>query len=157
MLGALLVVTAVVAVGLVLWVRRGPDRSAEALCDQLGEARELDQAFLTLDPATLGPRAEALDDAAAVAPSDIEPQVQALADFVTEVVAAIDDAGGDRQAALTQALADRQEQVPTVEAAGQAVQSWSAANCGVPLGDGTTAPDPGAPAGSAPDASGTAP
>ena len=136
------VVVAAVAVGAVLFVRsRQVERSAEALCDQITTAQDLDQSFTTLDPATLDPQVTALRKAARVSPSDIAPSVDALADFVGELAEAVDDAGGDPTEALTAALEARQDRVDAVTAAGTAVQGWAAANCGLDLGrTGTTTP-----------------
>lgn len=135
-----LVVVAAVAVGAGLFVRsRQVERSTAALCEQLTAAQDLDQSFTTLDPTTLDPQVKALRQAAQVAPSDIAPSVDTLADFVGELAGAVDDAGGDPADALTAALEARQDRVDTVTAAGNAVQAWAAANCGLDLGrTGTT-------------------
>ena len=135
-----LAVVVAVAVGAVLFVRsRQVERSTEALCAQLTTAQDLDQSFTTLDPATLDPQVTALRKAAEVAPSDIAPSVDTLADFVGELAGAVEDAGGDPTEALTAALEARQDRVDAVTAAGTAVQGWAAANCGLDLGrTGTT-------------------
>lgn len=135
----LAVLVAAVLVGAVLWSRRGPTRSTAALCSDLTAARGLDASFVTLDPATLTPQAKALSRAAQVAPADIEPQVRTLSGFVNGLVDELGPAQGDRQTALTKALASRQDQVPEVESAGSAIQSWASAHCGLALG-GTTLP-----------------
>jgi hypothetical protein len=134
------VVVAAVAVGAVLFVRsRQVERSTEALCAELTAAQDLDQSFTTLDPTTLDPQVTALRKAAEVAPSDIAPSVDTLAEFVGELADAVDDAGGDPTEALTTALEARQDRVDAVTAAGSAVQAWAAANCGLDLGrTGTT-------------------
>jgi hypothetical protein len=134
------VVVVAVAIGVVLFVRsRQVTRSAEALCEQLTAAQDLDQSLTTLDPATLDPQVTALRRAAQVAPADIAPSVDTLADFVGQLAGAVDDAGGDPTQALTAALEARQDRVDAVTAAGTAVQGWAAANCGLDLGrTGTT-------------------
>ena len=86
-------VVVVVATGFTVVQVRKVDRTAEALCDRLTEAQDLDQSFTTLDPATLDPRVTALARAKEVAP------------------------------ALSEALANRQDQIDAVTAAGQAVQA----------------------------------
>jgi hypothetical protein len=134
----IVVIVVVVVVGGVLIVRsRQVARSVDALCTQMVAAQDLDQAFTTLDPATLDPQVKALEKARQVAPADIEPSVATLAGFVGEVADTVDAATGDRQQALTDALASRQGDIDGVTAAGTAVQQWAQANCGLTLA-GTT-------------------
>jgi hypothetical protein len=139
------VAVAAVAVGVVAFARsRQTERSVQALCVQLGAAQDLDQALTTLDPATLTPQVQALEKAKAAAPGDIEPSVSALADFVAGVTDAVDEAGGDRQSALADALDERQDQIEEMTAAGAAVQRWALDNCDLTLTGigGTSAPAP---------------
>ena len=138
-------VVVVVATGFTVVQVRKVDRTAEALCDRLTEAQDLDQSLATLDPATLDPRVAALARAKAVAPADISAQVATLADFVDDVANQVDDTTSDRDAALSEALANRQDQIDAVTAAGQAVQAWAQANCGLSLtGPATTDTAPNA-------------
>jgi hypothetical protein len=137
----LVVIVALVVVGgAFLIVRaRQVDRSVEALCEELVEAQDLDQSLTTLDPTTLDPQVSALRRAARVAPSDIEPSIVVVADFVGELADAVDSAEGDRDDALTLALEVRQDRVSGVTEAGTAVQTWAEANCGLTLvGPSTT-------------------
>jgi len=113
-------------------------RSAEKLCTQLGAVTALSSSLVTLDPTTLGPQVAELERAKAVAPADIDSQLTVLADFVQEIAEAVQASPVDKKAALTAALAERQGRVDEVTAAGQAVESWSIANCGVPLRSTTT-------------------
>jgi len=113
-------------------------RSAEKLCTQLGAVTALSSSLVTLDPTTLGPQVAELERAKAVAPADIDSQLTVLADFVQEIAEAVRASPVDKKAALTAALAERQGRVDEVTAAGQAVESWSIANCGVPLRSTTT-------------------
>jgi len=132
------VVVAALVVGGVLFARsRQVTRSVAALCTELGAAQDLDQAFTTLDPATLDPQVKALDEARQVAPADIEPSVATLARFVGDVADAVDSADADRQAALADALEARQGDIDAITAAGTSVQQWAEANCGLALA-GTT-------------------
>ncbi len=132
------VVVALLAGGLGLFVRsRQVERSAEALCEKLAQAQDLDQSLTTLDPATLDPRVDALRGAKAVAPADIRSSVTTLADFVSGLAHDVDAAPGDRPTALADALVARQDQVDAVTAAGNEVTVWAQANCGLTLA-GTT-------------------
>lgn len=113
-------------------------RSAEKLCTQLGAVTALSSSLVTLDPTTLGPQVAELERAKEVAPTDIDSQLTVLADFVQEIAEAVRASPVDKKTALTAALAERQGRVDEVTAAGQAVESWSIANCGVPLRSTTT-------------------
>jgi len=144
---AVLVVVVLAAVLLVLEARR-VDRSTEALCRQLTEAQDLDQSFTTLDPATLDPQLAALRRAKAVAPDEIRAQITTLADFVDDVATEVEGADGDPDQALSTALAERQDEIDAVTAAGQAVQSWAQLNCGLLL-SGPAPTDSAPPAGGA--------
>jgi hypothetical protein len=131
-----LVVIAIVVVagGAVAFLRaRHVDRSVEALCQALTEAQDLDQSLATLDPTTLGPQVSALRRAERVAPSDIEPSVATLADFVGGLAEEVDDAGADRADAFTRALEARQDRISEITEAGTAVQAWAEASCGLTL------------------------
>ena len=139
----------IVAIGLVLlglsvagaWVilDRPPTRSAEGLCEQLGQVDSLSQSIVTLDPTTLGPQVAQLQRASKVAPSEIQAQLSVLATFVAEIADTVRASPTDKKAALTAALADRQDRIDSVTVAGQAVEAWSMANCGSPLRTTTTA------------------
>ena len=134
LLALVVLVVAAGAVAAVLVVRsRQAERSAEELCARLTEAQDLEQSLTTLDPATLDPQVRALRRAAQVAPADIEGPVSTLSSFVGALAAEVDAAPGDRDEALTAALEARQDEVDEVTAAGEAVQAWAAANCGLDL------------------------
>ena len=128
----------------------GPERSAPALCEQLALAQGLDEALATADATGLVATSAALERAADVAPLDIEPQVVVIADTTAALVVTVDTAGGDRRDALQEALRAREAEVATITAAGAAVATWSAANCGLDLDSGeavpTTPPPTPAPA-----------
>jgi hypothetical protein len=108
------------------------------LCEQLGSITSLSSSLVTLDPTTLGPQVAELQRATAVAPADISSPLTELASFVQEIADAVRASPVDKKAALTAALAERQDRVDEVTAAGQAVESWTIANCGVPLRSTTT-------------------
>jgi biopolymer transport protein ExbB/TolQ len=134
LIGAMAVaVLAIVATVVVVVQVRHVERSTDALCDRLRDAQDLDQSFTTLDPATLDPQLAALARAKAVAPDDIQAQVATLADFVDEVATQVEESTDDRDQALAAALSDRQDQVDSITAAGQAVQAWAQTNCGLSL------------------------
>ena len=138
LVAATLVVIAI-AGGTVWTLKDKPQvRSAEKLCTQLEAVTALSSSLVTLDPTTLGPQVAELERATAVAPADIDSQLTVLADFVQEIAEEVRASPVDKKAALTAALAERQSRVDEVTAAGQAVESWSIANCGVPLRSTTT-------------------
>lgn len=135
-----MVLVAIVAVGAAAFVRsRQAERSVKGLCTQLSAAQDLDQAFTTLDPATLEPQVKALAKAKTVAPDDIKASVATLADFVASVTDTVDTAEGNREQALADALETRQTDIDEVTAAGTAVQQWARSNCGLSLA-GTGSP-----------------
>jgi hypothetical protein len=133
-----LVVLAVAGAGLWMVLDRPETRSAEKLCAQLGAVTSLSSSLVTLDPTTLGPQVAELQRAAAVAPSDIQAQLTVLASFVEELADAVRASPVDKKATLVAALAERQDRVDEVTAAGQAVEAWAITNCGVPLRTTTT-------------------
>ena len=127
--------------GAAAWIliERPEPRSAEGLCEQLAQTSALSQSIVTLDPTTLGPQVAQLHRAAAIAPADIQAQMTVLATFVDEIAEVVRASPTDKKAALTTALADRQDRVDSVTASGQAVESWALTNCGAPLRTTTTA------------------
>lgn len=133
-----LFVLAAAGVGLWMVVKKPETRSAEKLCTQLGAVTSLSSSLVTLDPTTLGPQVAELQRAASVAPSDIQSQLTVLASFVEELADAVRASPVDKKATLVAALADRQDRVDEVTAAGQAVEAWAITNCGVPLRTTTT-------------------
>lgn len=128
------------AAGVGLWMvlKKPETRSAEKLCTQLGAVTSLSSSLVTLDPTTLGPQVAELQRATSVAPSDIQAQLTVLASFVEELADAVRASPVDKKATLVAALAERQDRVDEVTAAGQAVEAWAITNCGVPLRTTTT-------------------
>jgi len=135
-----LVLVVFAVAGGTIWTlnNKSQTRSAEKLCTQLGSVTSLSSSLVTLDPTTLGPQVAELQRATAVAPADIKTQLTVLATFVQEIADAVRASPVDKKSALTAALAERQGRVDEVTAAGQAVESWSLSNCGVPLRSTTT-------------------
>lgn len=129
-----------VAAGFGIWffLKKPQTRSAEKLCTQLGQVTSLSSSLVTLDPTTLGPQVAELKRAADVAPSDIQAQMTILATFVEEVADTVRASPTDKKAALTAALAARQDRIDEVTTAGQAVEAWSSTNCGTTLRSTTT-------------------
>ncbi len=137
-----LIIAAVVG-GTLLKQSGEPVRSVSALCTQLDEAKNLDNALTSLDPTTLAPQVRALKEAAPVAPKEIEPQVSSLSKFVGSLLQEVDAAPpSDRRKVLADALARRQEEIDGITAAGRAVQDWAAQNCNLDLGDSTSSVTP---------------
>lgn len=137
---AALLVFGTAATGGWLWFtgERGATRSAPALCDRLAETTGLDEAIVTLDVTRLGPLVAALERASTVAPADILGPLTTLTEFVVEVTDEVRAEPADKQGALTEALAARQDRIDTVTAAGTAVEQWSRDNCGSALRSTTT-------------------
>jgi len=133
-----LFVLAAAGVGLWMVLKKPETRSAEKLCTQLGAVTSLSSSLVTLDPTTLGPQVAELQRATSVAPSDIQAQLTVLASFVEELADAVRASPVDKKATLVAALAERQDRVDEVTAAGQAVEAWAITNCGVPLRTTTT-------------------
>jgi hypothetical protein len=102
---------------------------------QLDQAKNLDSALTSLDPATLTPQVQALRAAVPVAPKEIAAQISTLSLFIGSLLNEVDAAAApDRRQVLSDALAQRQDEVDTVTAAGRAVQTWAADNCNLDLG-----------------------
>lgn len=137
---ALIAVILLAAAVSILVVRsRQPARSRAALCGQLEQAKDLDNALTSLDPATLDPQVRALGRAAQVAPSEIAGSVSELSRFIGSLLDEVDAAPPfERRRVLADALAQRQAEVDGITAAGRALQGWAAANCDLELGDVTT-------------------
>ena len=129
---------AAAGVGLWMVVKKPESRSAEKLCTQLGAVTSLSSSLATLDPTTLGPQVAELQRATSVAPSDIQAQLAVLASFVEEIADTVRASPVDKKETLVAALAERQDRVDEVTAAGQAVEAWTITNCGVPLRTTTT-------------------
>ena len=130
---AALAVIAIVGGAVWAFKGRGETRSVEKLCAQLASVTSLSSALVTLDPTTLGPQVAELERAVDVAPSDIAPDLAVLATFVEEVADLVRASPVDKKAALTSALAERQDRIDQVTASGRAVEQWSVDNCGAPL------------------------
>jgi hypothetical protein len=133
-----LFVLAAAGAGFWMVLKKPETRSAEKLCTQLGAVTSLSSSLVTLDPTTLGPQVAELKRATSVAPSDIQAQLTVLASFVEELADAVRASPVDKKATLVAALAERQDRVDEVTAAGQAVEAWAITNCGVPLRTTTT-------------------
>lgn len=134
----LAIVGLIVAAGIVLRSRE-TQRSVSAVCADLEQAKDLDRALTSLDPVTLEQRLGALRSAARTAPAEIQPQIAALASFVSAIVDQINEAPtADRSGALADALAARSAEVEAITAAGDVVEIWAAENCGIELGGATT-------------------
>jgi len=133
-----LVVLALAGIGVWSFLNKPETRSTEKLCEKLGAVNSLSSSLVTLDPTTLGPQVAELQRATDVAPSDIRAQMTVLTTFVEEVADAVRASPTDKKAALTNALAARQDRVDEVTVAGQAIEAWSLTNCGMPLRSTTT-------------------
>jgi len=129
---AVVAITAVIGMA-VIAACSGPTRSVEALCTQLEAAKDLDRNLATLDPSAYDPQLAALRKASQVAPDDIRSQVTTVSDLAAELAKAIENASGDKRAALEEALRARQSDASQVTSAGRDVQTWAKANCGLEL------------------------
>ncbi len=130
-----LVAVALIAAGVVVFVRsRGPSPSLEEFCSRMALAQELDTSFARLDVDEIERQVGSLRAASRVAPAEIAPQVREVLALTEVVAAAVANNPAEPAAAVSQALRDRREQLPAVAEAGQAVESYTAANCGIQLG-----------------------
>jgi hypothetical protein len=112
---------------------RDPERSVEAYCSALEEARDLDQSFATLDAERLGPEVDALRRATKVAPEEIAPDLETILVLTMSLQETIATSPTDKGAALEEALRAHAEQLAAVDAAGQRVQVYSQTHCGIEL------------------------
>ncbi|MBU6329979.1 MAG: hypothetical protein KGR18_08525 [Acidobacteria bacterium] len=136
-----LLIVGVVVVGTVIALSREPVRSVAGTCAALEQAKDLDRALASLDPATLSERLGALQRAARAAPGDIAPQISEIATSVANLVDDVDRAGGtDRRAALADALERRADEIDSLSAAGAQLQTWAATNCQIDLGGRSPSP-----------------
>jgi DNA-binding Lrp family transcriptional regulator len=129
------IVAAAAVAGAVVVVacERGTERSVEAFCTEIEQAKDLDQALATLDAEQLSPSVEALRRASRVAPVEIEPDVDAVLALTEVLATTIATARTDKPEALEQALREHAGELASVEAAGQRVQDYTNANCGIRL------------------------
>jgi hypothetical protein len=120
----------------------GPGRSVEALCERLGAVAGLDEALAQGDLGVLAEQAASLRDAVEVAPEDVEPALEQLATTVEQVSATAATAGGDPRDAVQDGLDGALPRDPggtgSLTGAGEAVEGWARANCGLDLVTGTT-------------------
>jgi hypothetical protein len=122
-------VVAVLAIGgaaAYVLVLRPPERSVEAFCSELGEARELDASLASLDAERISADLAALRRAAEVAPPEIAPDVGVVIGLAEALAAAPD--------AMAETLRQREADLPAVTAAGTAIEAYAEANCGLDLG-----------------------
>ncbi|MCU0270691.1 MAG: hypothetical protein MUF83_18885 [Acidimicrobiales bacterium] len=140
--GALIVVVLTVS-GVTVACDTAPDRSIEAFCRELAQARQLDDALASADPDAIDDAIDELRDVEEVAPTEIRAQVAVLLDVADGVGATLSTAP-DGQASADAAFADLQGRLPDIETAGTQMQAYAAANCGVEL-NSTAVPQTGAP------------
>ena len=118
------------------------ERSVEALCRRLPAVADLDEALVRGDLAAVDAQAGALRRAVAVAPTDIEPSLDLLADTVDAIVASAGTADGAPrdalEAGIDAALPRDDLGTDVLSFNGAAVEEWSVRNCGLDLGSGTT-------------------
>ncbi len=139
LIAAVLLVVVGAGAGAFFFVQsRGETASIPVFCERLALAQDLDSSFASLDPTTLGPQTGALQRALRVAPAEIKPQLTTLTIFVEQLSEAVRTAPTNKRDALTQALADRQDEIDGISVAGRAVQDWSLANCGIALNEPAT-------------------
>jgi hypothetical protein len=129
LVAALAVVGAVVVVA----STRAPQPSLDAFCQEMANARELDQALATLDPDQLEPGIAALQRAAHVAPDEVAPDVETVLDLTATIQRAIVTTKTGKPEAVERSLRDQAGALPRVEAAGRALQDYTAGSCGLQL------------------------
>ena len=116
----------------------GPEPSVQALCERLALVEGMDESLAVADGERLEEQASDLRAAVRVAPQDVAPALRALSETVDTIAATVATATGDRREAVTDALADRQDQIDALTWSGVAVAEWSVANCGLDLDSGST-------------------
>jgi hypothetical protein len=132
-LGSGLVAVVLVAAAVVLFVRRpGEPRSAKAFCSRITAAKDLSSVLASGDAAQIRAAVATFDRAAAVAPKEIEPQVDVMAHYADGLVRALSGTG-DPDRALANAVRAQEDQIPKVELAGLAVSSYTQSTCGLTL------------------------
>lgn len=112
---------------------RPPAPSAEAFCRELAGARDLDEGLAALDVTRIDPSLASLRRAEGVAPPEIRSSVTTVLAFVDGVVATVGTTSGDPRTALEAALRARQAEVPAVERAGAALDTYATDTCGLQL------------------------
>jgi hypothetical protein len=121
--------------------RSSTARSPEAFCKRIPDVSAISDAVATGNASEIESAASRLRRASKVAPPEIEGSMQALVTYADGLSASVADAGDDSgaiDAALADAVRRQQDQIAVVEAAGDAVQYYAQAICGVDLTRSTT-------------------
>lgn len=126
-------VVAVAGAVVAVTAQRQPERSIEAFCSEIHDARDLDQVLASMDAGRLEPAVAALERATGVAPDEIGPDLDTVLALTTTLQHTIETSPTDKATALEQALRDHAGELAAVEAAGQRVQVYTDANCGIDL------------------------
>ena len=126
----------IVLVVLVVTRKRNPDRSNEAFCGRISSVAELSDILAAGDGTQIQSAVQRLNNASRVAPAAIAPSVQVLVDYADGVATSVATAGNERgsvDAALAEAVRERNGDVPAVVAAGQDVQRFTQTACNIDL------------------------
>jgi hypothetical protein len=129
----LVALVAVIGAVVVVSSHRSSARSVGAFCEQIGEARELDEALATLDADEIEPGLGALRRAARVAPDDIAPDVETVLELTTTIQRTVGTATVDKSEALQQALHGQSDDLSDVQRAGRSLQQYTNHTCGLEL------------------------
>jgi len=130
---------------------RAPERTVEAFCAQVKTVKDFDEVLASGDVGRIERQLDGLRTLREVSPPDIEAQVGTLLGITEELSKTVATAK-DPDVAANEVFAKHQHDIAAITAAGQAVQTYSADKCQVPLngtasgnGAGTTVPGTAAP------------
>lgn len=115
-----------------------PERSVAAYCSQVQAIATLDADLATGDPVRIQARADDLRALRQVAPGEIEPAVGVLLG-ITDDFARTAGTATDRADVADEVFRGRSDEIASIEAAGEDVATYTAANCRIALdGSGST-------------------
>jgi hypothetical protein len=122
-----------------------PQRSVAGFCDAAAELEDVESLVASLDHADVAAAAEAFDHLADVAPDEVRADAEVLRDAIASLADAMEVAPADPEAAVEEALRDPVLSQAAVEVAGEAVEGYAAANCGIDLTPESTTSTTGVP------------
>lgn len=132
----------VAVLGLALLPACSDDGDSGAFCDRLGSTRSLGAILGDLDPSDPAGAEDLLQEALegfreleADAPGDIRDDVARVRQGVELVIEAVEDHPDDLPAARA-AIAQELDQLSGLAQAGEALEAYASAECGIDLGEG---------------------
>lgn len=118
--------------------------TTEEFCTELESVQPLIDSFGQLETTQIPDQRAALDEIASQAPADISEPFGVLVAYIDAAADALGPVRSGDVDGAREALRPLGEQVADAQAAGQAVEAWSVATCGLELrtGDTVTPPPP---------------